>query len=72
MTRPSNRDTHAGFIESSGFAQIDTRAMQPAKARRKPSRPLEFVSVYLSYRKEHGRVYAARIAWGVAFNYLPF
>lgn len=36
------------------------------------SRIREFLSVYRSYRKAHPPIYAARIAWGVAFQSLPF
>lgn len=32
----------------------------------------EFLSVYRAYRTVHSPVYAARIAWGVTFQQLPF
>jgi hypothetical protein len=36
------------------------------------SKVYEFASVYLLYRKQHGRRYSLRIAYGIAFNGLPF
>lgn len=35
-------------------------------------RLLEFVSVYRMYRRTHPPRYAARIAYGIAFNGVPF
>lgn len=32
----------------------------------------EFIKVYRQYRAQHSRRYAARIAFGIAFNGLPF
>lgn len=32
----------------------------------------EFLNVYRQYRKFHSRMYALRIAYGVAFKGLPF
>ena len=32
----------------------------------------EFITVYLLYRKRHSRLYALRIAYGIAFKGLPF
>ena len=32
----------------------------------------EFIEVYRLYRVSHGRRYAARIAWGVAFKGFSF
>jgi hypothetical protein len=36
------------------------------------SRLLQFVAVYRQYVAHHGRAYAARIAYGIAFKHLPF
>jgi hypothetical protein len=33
---------------------------------------IEFVSVYRMYRRGHSRLYAARIAYDIAFNGIPF
>jgi hypothetical protein len=32
----------------------------------------DFAQVYRLYRQSHSRMYAARIAWGIAFRSLPF
>ena len=32
----------------------------------------DFIETYRLYRHEHGRLYSARIAWGVAVWRLPF
>lgn len=32
----------------------------------------EFLAVYASYRRFHGRRYAFRRAWGCTVNHLPF
>lgn len=36
------------------------------------SRLADFIEVYLLYRRTHGHMYAARIAWGCSFKRLPF
>lgn len=36
------------------------------------SRLREFLSVFRLYARSHSPLYAARIAWGVAVNRLPF
>jgi hypothetical protein len=36
------------------------------------SRLVEFAQTYRLYRKQHGRRYSARIAYGIAFRGLPF
>lgn len=35
-------------------------------------RAAEFVNVWRQYRKAHGSIYAARIAYGIAYRGLPF
>ena len=32
----------------------------------------DFLSIYRQYRKAHGMIYSARIAYGCAFKGLPF
>lgn len=32
----------------------------------------DFLSVFRLYAKHHSPVYAARMAWGIAFRSLPF
>lgn len=32
----------------------------------------DFLSVYRVYRRAHSRTYAARLAYGIAFQGLPF
>ena len=36
------------------------------------SRIIDFLEVFLLYRKNHSMAYAARIAWGCTFGQLPF
>ena len=36
------------------------------------SRFAEFVSIFKLYRQHHSPIYAARIAYGIAFKSLPF
>ena len=33
---------------------------------------IDFIETYAAYREQHGRIYSARIAFGVAFRGLPF
>lgn len=32
----------------------------------------EFVAIYRAYREHHGRLYSARIAYGIIYSALPF
>lgn len=32
----------------------------------------EFIAVWWQYSRHHSPIYAARIAWGIAFKGLPF
>jgi hypothetical protein len=41
-------------------------------AAKKEGQCREFIKVYRQYRAQHSRRYAARIAYGIAFNGLPF
>ncbi len=65
-------DYRESAIGISGPVVIRTRTPVWLRAWQATAKPRAFVSVWLAYRKHHSWAYAARIAYGIAFQNIPF